>query len=206
MAMKSSSSSSSSCLPISSVNHISLLCSSVEKSAAFYEDVLGFFPIRRPGSFDFDGAWLFNYGMGIHLIQAPNPSELPKKVDINPKDNHMSFQTGCHDIEEVEERLKELGVRYIRVQVEEGGILVDQIFFHDPDGFMIEVCTCENLPLVPLKGSPSALSLCSLQNASITTAANAFNCSQQYSACLSCNNGAGASIKMQAPSFQTDHM
>lgn len=195
-------------LPISSVNHFSLLCSSVEKSVAFYEDVLGFFPIKRPGSFDFDGAWLFNYGMGIHLIQAPNPSDLPKKKDINPKDNHMSFQTGCQDIGEVEERLQELGVRYIRVAVEEGGILVDQIFFHDPDGFMIEVCTCENLPLVPLKSSPSALSLCSLSNSlnnddNNNQNGNVYNCSQQFKACLSCT-APGASIKMQASSLQTD--
>jgi catechol 2,3-dioxygenase-like lactoylglutathione lyase family enzyme len=49
--------SSTRALPISSINHISVLCSSVEKSAAFYEHVLGFVPIKRPGSFDFDGAW-----------------------------------------------------------------------------------------------------------------------------------------------------
>mgnify|MGYP007129556007 CR=1 FL=1 len=35
---------------------------------------------------------LFNYGIGIHLIEAPHPSVLPKKSDINPKDNHISFQ------------------------------------------------------------------------------------------------------------------
>jgi catechol 2,3-dioxygenase-like lactoylglutathione lyase family enzyme len=29
----------------------------VEASLRFYTDVLGFVPIRRPGSFDFDGAW-----------------------------------------------------------------------------------------------------------------------------------------------------
>lgn len=173
-------------LPISSVNHFSLLCSSVEKSAAFYEDILGFLPIKRPGSFDFDGAWLFNYGMGIHLIQASCPSELPKKKEINPKDNHMSFQTGCQDIGEVEERLQELGVQYMRVEVEEGGIRVDQIFFHDPDGFMIEVCTCDNLPLVPLKSSPSAHSLCSLFNTTSisNTSNNLFDFSQRVG--LSC--------------------
>ena len=44
-------------LPLSSINHISVLCSSVEKSVAFYEQVLGFAPIKRPGSFNFDGAW-----------------------------------------------------------------------------------------------------------------------------------------------------
>jgi len=63
-----------------------------EESISFYQDVLGFFPIRRPGSFDFDGAWLFGYGIGIHLLQAPEPEKLPKKTEINPKDNHISFQ------------------------------------------------------------------------------------------------------------------
>ena len=36
---------------------------------------------------------LFNYGIGIHLIQTPDPQALlPKKEVINPKDNHISFQ------------------------------------------------------------------------------------------------------------------
>ena len=37
-------------------------------------------------------------------------------------------------IQQVEQRLKELGVRYLKLQVIEGGVLVDQFFFHDPDG------------------------------------------------------------------------
>ncbi|CAL5367788.1 unnamed protein product [Camellia sinensis] len=57
-------------------------------------NVLGFFPIRRPNSFDFDGAWLFNYGIGIHLLQSEDPENMPKICHINPKDNHISFQGG----------------------------------------------------------------------------------------------------------------
>ncbi|OVA00454.1 Glyoxalase/fosfomycin resistance/dioxygenase domain [Macleaya cordata] len=79
-------------LPITSMNHISLVCRSAEKSLDFYQNVLGFFPIRRPGSFDFDGAWLFNYGIGIHLLQSENPEKMSKKTEINPKDPHISFQ------------------------------------------------------------------------------------------------------------------
>ncbi|KAK4283883.1 hypothetical protein QN277_000787 [Acacia crassicarpa] len=48
-------------LHLKSVNHISLVCKSVEESIDFYQHVLGFFPIRRHGSFDFDGAWYFNF-------------------------------------------------------------------------------------------------------------------------------------------------
>ncbi|CAD6239964.1 unnamed protein product [Miscanthus lutarioriparius] len=136
-------------LPLTALNHISVVCRCLESSLRFYRDVLGFVPIRRPGSFDFDGAWLFNYGIGVHLLQAEDPASMPpKKTEINPKDNHISFQ--CESMEAVQRRLKELGIRYVQRRVEEGGIYVDQVFFHDPDGFMVEVCTCDNLPIVPL--------------------------------------------------------
>ncbi|CAN6336430.1 unnamed protein product [Urochloa humidicola] len=138
-------------LPLASLNHISIVCRSVEESLRFYTDVLGFVPIRRPGSFDFDGAWLFNYGIGIHLLQSEDPGSLPEKTEINPKDNHISFQ--CESMAAVERRLKELSIPYVQRCVEEGGINVDQIFFHDPDGFMIEICNCDNLPVIPLAGA-----------------------------------------------------
>ena len=44
-------------LGLAALNHISVVCRSLESSLAFYRNVLGFVPIRRPGSFDFDGAW-----------------------------------------------------------------------------------------------------------------------------------------------------
>ncbi|CAL5338293.1 unnamed protein product [Camellia sinensis] len=35
---------------------------------------------------------LFNYGIGIHLLQSEDPKNMPKICQINPKDNHISFQ------------------------------------------------------------------------------------------------------------------
>ncbi|KDP37108.1 hypothetical protein JCGZ_06164 [Jatropha curcas] len=137
-------------LHLKSLNHISHLCKSVEQSVDFYENVLGFVPIRRPGSFDFDGAWLYGYGIGIHLLQSEDPDNMPKKTEINPKDNHISFQ--CESMGAVEKKLKEMGIKHVRAMVEEGGIHVDQLFFHDPDGFMIEICNCDSLPVIPLAG------------------------------------------------------
>jgi len=137
-------------LHLTSLNHISLVCQSVEESIDFYMNILGFFPVRRPGSFDFNGAWLFSYGIGIHLLQSPNPEQMPKKGPINPKDNHISFQ--CESMGAVEKKLKDMGIDYVRQRVEEGGIYVDQLFFHDPDGFMIEICNCDNIPMIPLAG------------------------------------------------------
>nr|DAD44874.1 TPA_asm: hypothetical protein HUJ06_003104 [Nelumbo nucifera] len=61
----------------------------------------------------------------------------------------------CENMTVVERKLKEMGIEYVQNRVEEGGIYVDQLFFHDPDGFMIEICNCENLPVVYLDGEPA---------------------------------------------------
>lgn len=56
----------------------------------------------------------------------------------------------------VEEKLKERNIKYVKRTVEddddeddEEGTAIDQMFFNDPDGFMIEICNCESLKLVP---------------------------------------------------------
>lgn len=57
----------------------------------------------------------------------------------------------CEDMESMEQKLKEFNVMYTKRTMEndEKGTAIDQIFFDDPDGFMIEICNCENLKLVP---------------------------------------------------------
>ncbi|MQM22224.1 hypothetical protein Taro_055274 [Colocasia esculenta] len=64
-------------LSLNSLNHISLICRSVEKSLEFYQDVLGLFPIRRPESLKFEGAWL-RLGVvgGGHAEPATTKAEL----------------------------------------------------------------------------------------------------------------------------------
>lgn len=58
----------------------------------------------------------------------------------------------CESMGAVEKKLKEMEIKHVRARVEEGGIYVDQLFFHDPDGFMIEICNCDNLPVIPIGG------------------------------------------------------
>uniref|UniRef100_A0A0R0FME2 Glyoxalase/fosfomycin resistance/dioxygenase domain-containing protein n=1 Tax=Glycine max TaxID=3847 RepID=A0A0R0FME2_SOYBN len=119
-------------LQLKSLNHISIVCASVEKSVDFYVNVLGFSPIKRPSSLDFNGAWLFNYGIGIHLLQSEDPEGMPKLVPINPKDNHISFQHSSGG-----KRLQQMKIEYVKNRVEENGM-------------MIEICNCDNIPVVPL--------------------------------------------------------
>ncbi|GKV41506.1 hypothetical protein SLEP1_g49027 [Rubroshorea leprosula] len=152
-------------LPLLSLNHVSLLCRSVWDSVRFYEQVLGFVLIKRPSSFNFNGAWLYNYGIGIHLIQNPSLNDFDTLVEprpINPKDNHISFQ--CTDVGLVKQSLEDMGMKYVTALVEDEGNMVDQVFFHDPDGYMIELCNCENIPIIPL-------SSCSFKRGSFKKAA-----------------------------------
>ncbi|VVA91432.1 unnamed protein product [Arabis nemorensis] len=138
-------------LHLTSLNHVSLVCRSIEESMNFYQNVLGFFPVRRPESLNFEGAWLFGHGIGVHLLRSLEPEKLPKKTEIDIKANHISFQ--CESMGAVEKKLGEMDIKYERaIVVEEGGLQVDQLFFHDPDGFMIEICNCETIPVVPLVG------------------------------------------------------
>ncbi|TMW87898.1 uncharacterized protein LOC107009920 [Solanum pennellii] len=137
-------------MPLLALNHVSYVCKSVPKSAQFYEQVLGFVLIKRPSSFDFDGAWLFNHGIGIHLLGKEDVQS--KRGKINPKDNHISFQ--CTDMDLIIQRLNDMNVEYVTATVKEGGVTVDQLFFHDPDGNMIEICNCQNLPVLPLSSCP----------------------------------------------------
>ncbi|KAJ9563512.1 hypothetical protein OSB04_008672 [Centaurea solstitialis] len=184
-------------LPMMTLNHVSRLCKSVKDSVEFYTKALGFVLIERPPAFDFDGAWLFNYGIGIHLIQAKDEDKLPGDHDgLDPMDNHISFQVFvyflfsnsnqcskklavttvvvasrglsltlhlrhvmCEDMGAMERKLKEFGIKYMKRTVggEEDGV-IDQLFFNDPDGFMIEICNCENVTLKP-KGSIERIKL-----------------------------------------------
>lgn len=50
------------------------------------------------------------------------------------------------------QQLETMNIEYVTAVVSEGGVMVDQLFFHDPDGFMVEICNCDNLPVVPIAG------------------------------------------------------
>lgn len=76
-----------------------------------------------------------------------------KKTKINPKDNHISFQ--CSDMDLIIKKLEQLGIKYVTAVVKEDNVKVNQLFFHDPDGYMIEICNCHVLPVLPIKNLPT---------------------------------------------------
>ena len=122
-------------LPIRSLHHVARVTRHLDQSRAFYRDVLGFREIDRP-QLDFPGAWLFNYGLQIHLIvnQPTGEGEIAGP-SIETRDNHLAFLVD--DVEVVESRLASHGVPYrINLQANTG---LKQVFFRDPDGHHVEV-------------------------------------------------------------------
>lgn len=105
-------------VPLMALNHISRLCKSVDASVRFYVKALGFVLIHRPPALHFTGTWyvtcinitmckkiaysyrdacasrLFNYGVGIHLVQRDDARKASdvNPGDLDPMDNHISFQ------------------------------------------------------------------------------------------------------------------
>jgi len=43
-----------------------------------------------------------------------------------------------------------MDVSYFKTSIADGGIQVTHVFFHDPVGFMIEICSSSKLPVIPL--------------------------------------------------------
>lgn len=118
-------------IPVSAVNHIARETSHLEAARAFYRDVLGFREIWRP-NFTFPGAWLYNYGVMIHLIEGRPPE---RDEEISTRADHVAFHTD--DLPAVERFLDERNIPFKKNTVPTTG--VTQVFFHDPDGNHIEV-------------------------------------------------------------------
>jgi glyoxylase I family protein len=113
------------------LHHVSRQTQKLDETRQFYVDVLGFREITRP-PFVFGGAWLYGAGIQIHLIEEPYS---PGEMALNTRENHIAF--AVPDMQEAEEALKARGVPYRHNVVPERG--TNQLFFKDPDGWMIEL-------------------------------------------------------------------
>ena len=116
------------------------------RSLEFWTRVLGFHRIRRPSQFDFGGAWLWRDGLAIHLIEG---TPVARSSLVDPLSDHISF-IADEPLEEITTRLSSLGIDYKEQVIFEGGVILNQVFFHDPDRNMIEICNCDTLPIRPL--------------------------------------------------------
>jgi len=114
------------------LNHVALHVADVEKSVAFYRDVLHLEPIPRP-AFSFPGAW-FRLGVDqeLHLIGGRD-----REVVSHNRGNHFALLVD--DFDAWEKYLTENHVEFAPRRTRPDG--AQQLYVIDPDGHYVELCT-----------------------------------------------------------------
>lgn len=116
-------------MALESLDHISINPADLERSIAFYTDVLGLENGDRP-DFSFPGAWIYCGGRPVvHLIGGRAADAGTGAVD------HFAFRGS--DAGAFTARLQEKGIEFRERDVP--GRNVHQVFLQDPDGVTVEV-------------------------------------------------------------------
>lgn len=117
-------------MTIDGMNHFTVMSSDLEKSKAFYINILGLTEGYRP-PFEFPGAWLYSGDQAILHIMAgrPMPSNAAGVID------HMAFTAS--NLQLVIKQLKQHGIKYKLQRLP--GLEIWQLFCHDPDGAKVEL-------------------------------------------------------------------
>ena len=116
-------------IKIHELNHVALHVSDLDASIRFYRDVLGLPQIPRP-AFNFAGAWFALGSQELHLISDPLLSSERRR--------HHHFALLVDDAHAAKAELAAKGV----INMEGPSPRPDgplQLFFHDPDGYRIEL-------------------------------------------------------------------
>lgn len=112
---------------VADIHHVSLNVSDVDRSLAFYRDVVGMTVLPRP-DFPFGGAWLdAGGGRQVHLIEATVPAD---------HGQHVAFRVD--DLDLVIGALRAVGVEVPDAR-RVGDTSIRQTFVLDPDGNRLEL-------------------------------------------------------------------
>jgi catechol 2,3-dioxygenase-like lactoylglutathione lyase family enzyme len=114
------------------MSHVSFPVHDLERSLAFYRDMLGFHPIPRP-DLGVGGAWLQAGNAQVHLIERfPGMDVGQSPPFLNPAAQHVAFVIA--DYEGALATLKHHGLNVLETGASQG-----QLFVQDPDGHVIEL-------------------------------------------------------------------
>lgn len=112
--------------------HVGLLVGDLQRSAAFYENVLGLARAPRP-ELGFSGLFYALDGdRQIHLMQLQNPYAGCELPEHGGRDRHVAL--GVTDLEAIRVRLEEGGYGYTLSRSGRSAL-----FCRDPDGNAIEL-------------------------------------------------------------------
>lgn len=124
---------------VRTMDHITLVVSDLERSRAFYEDLLGMANVTRP-AFPFPGFWFQIGGQQIHMnVAGPEagPAGLPPfEGELPSRGFHFAFEVDSCD--DAAESLKSQGVEIVTgPRSRPDG--ARQLYIYDPDGYLVEL-------------------------------------------------------------------
>ena len=116
-------------LKVHELNHVALHVSDLEKSIHFYGEILELPSLPRP-AFNFPGAWFALGNQELHLIDDP-------EIQADSR-RHHHFALLVDDAFAARAALEAKGLTEFRgPSPRPDGPM--QLFFHDPDGYLIEM-------------------------------------------------------------------
>jgi glyoxylase I family protein len=122
-------------LGMTTLHHVAVCVTDLERSKRFYEDVLGFRAIDRP-AFKAPGAWYeLPDGSQLHLIVHATPRTLRGTRAVDILDGHFAIRVA--DDEQAVAHLRAHGVECF--ELPQNVTPWKQLYFTDPDGNEIEL-------------------------------------------------------------------
>lgn len=125
------------------LHHITLVCTDMERTIAFYCDLLGFRLIKQTVNFDDPSAKHFYFAddtgtPGSIVTFFEYPDAAPGRVGAGST-HHFAFQVETDEEQlEWQTRLREAGVSVTPIRDRK---YFRSIYFHDPDGHLLEIAT-----------------------------------------------------------------
>lgn len=113
-------------LPISQIDHVSVLVTDLNQARRFYRDILGLKEIAKPRTFDFKVLWFDLGNQQLHLLQKPQPdTKSPRHFALRVRDIHAARG-----------HFREHGIDMLETTPIPK---CDRFFVFDPDGNRIEI-------------------------------------------------------------------
>jgi catechol 2,3-dioxygenase-like lactoylglutathione lyase family enzyme len=118
------------------IDHVALTVRDVDRSIAWYHDVLGF-EQRHQEVWGKIPSMMFAGDTAIALFEAKGPVAAPPNSRVTAIMRHLAFRVDRSNFLAAQEKLKALG---IETEFQDHAI-AHSIYFHDPDGYELELTT-----------------------------------------------------------------
>ncbi|WP_232512650.1 VOC family protein [Novosphingobium sp. PP1Y] len=122
------------------LDHFNVIVSDLDRSEAFYRDVLSLESCAPPAPLTREMArWIYNSDERpiLHLNAQDVPRAMDRDMRPGPTGALHHIALRCEGFDEIRDRLEDRGLRYESNVIRSIGLR--QIFVHDPDGVLLEL-------------------------------------------------------------------